>query len=81
MAQGSTMRLFDNVEHPENWIFAPYNFRELNKETLTASHISLRRYCIYDVVNFGNRQELMPENARAIAGRAMKLFNDMEENI
>ena len=80
MAQGSTMRLFDNVEHPENWIFAPYNFRELDTETLTASHISLRRYCIYDVVNFGNRQELMPENARAIAGKAMKLFNDMEEN-
>lgn len=84
-----TMCQWDNSTNPENWLLAPFNFREIEADG-TINPLCFSRFTMYDFVNFGNRYELDQEckcesllakkSQRQIAAHFMKSFIDFDLN-
>lgn len=82
-----TMYQWDNSTNPENWLLAPFNFREVEPDG-SINPLCYTRFCMYDFVNFGNRYELDKEckcekllqekTPRQIAAKFMKGFIDYD---
>ena len=74
---------YNQVDKPENWMMAPFNYNELkfnDNSDFIIPDLTMVRFAMYDFINFGNRYQLKIENAREVAASCMQQFNDFLEH-
>lgn len=78
---GYQLYQFNQVDRPQYWLMAPFNFEEMKigENGISIPRLTFVRFRMYDFVNFGNRYQLKCENPREIAADCMKEFNNFEE--